>query len=165
VNDGGAFFAGASLFFVLAAISALVSVALAAGIGYWCMKVFEGKGRSAGAGFLLGFALTFFLSVAGAVAAVLVAYLWDAPATQAGPAASRLPPPPPPLSPEALTVATFTAATGWYGRRVVFDRGELQIEDVCVVLPGHVLAYARQGQISWASDAMREWIADWAARG
>jgi hypothetical protein len=129
------------------------------------MKVFESKGRSGGLGFLLGFALTFFFSVAGAVAAVVVAYLWDVPVAQTEPAAPRLPPPAPPLSPDALTVATFTAATGWHGRRILFDRGQLQIEGVCTVLPPDVLAYARRGQVSWASDAMRDWVADWAARG
>jgi hypothetical protein len=161
---GGALFTGMSvLIFVLVATVA-AGLALAVGIGYWCMRVFEGKGRSGGAGFLLGFALTFFFSVAGAVAALVVAYLWDVPVAQSEPAAPRLPPPAPPLSPEALTVATFTAATGWYGRRIAFDRGALQIEGVCAVLPAHVLTYARQGQVTWASDAMREWIAEWAAR-
>ena len=95
----------------------------------------------------------------------MVAYLWDVPVAQPEPAAPRLPPPAPPLSPEALTVATFTSATGWYGRRIVYDRGLLQIEGVCTVRPADVLDYARQGHLAWASEAMREWVADWAARG
>ena len=61
-------------------------------------------------------------------------------------------------------MATFTSATGWSGRRILSDRGMLQIEGVCTVLPADVLAYARQGQISWASDTMREWIVGWTAR-
>jgi hypothetical protein len=165
MTDGDAVFAGMSFFFIAVAVVTIAGVVLSAAIGYWCMKVFESKGRSGGAGFLLGFALTFFFSVAGAAAAVAVAYLWDAPLAQPDPAAPRLPPPAPPLSAEALTVATFTSATGWYGRRVVYDRGLLQVEGVCVVLPAHVQDYARNGQVEWASDAMRDWIADWAARG
>ena len=165
MTDGGAVFAGMSFFFFMMVLTVVAGLALAVGIGYWCMKVFESKGRSGGAGFLLGFALTFFFSVAGAVAALVVAYLWDAPASPSQPAASRLPPPAPPVSPEALTVATFSAATGWYGRRILFDRGALQIEGVSTVLPAHVLSYAQKGQVSWASDAMGEWVADWAARG
>ena len=87
MTDGGAFVAGISFLFAAVAIVTIAGVALAVGIGYWCMKVFEGKGRSGGAGFLLGFALTFFFSVAGAVAALVVAYLWDVPVAQTGPAA------------------------------------------------------------------------------
>ena len=165
MTDGGAVFAGASFFFVAVAIFTIAGVALSAGIGYWCMKVFEGKGRSGGAGFLLGFALTFFFSIAGAAAAVAVAYLWDVPLAQPEPAAPRLPPPPPPLGPEALTVATFTSATGWYGRRILFDRGALQLEGICLLTPAYVLAYARQGHLTWASDALCDWVTDWAARG
>jgi hypothetical protein len=165
MTDGSAAFAGATFLFVVIAVSTIAWLALSVAVGYWCMKVFEGTGRSGGAGFLLGFALTFFLSIAGAVAAIVVAYLWDVPVAQGGPAAPRLPPPAPPLSPEALTVATFTSATGWHGRRIVYDRGLLQIEGVCPVLPGQVLDYARQGHITCASDVLRDWIADWAARG
>jgi hypothetical protein len=165
MTDGDAVFAGMSFFFVVVAVVTIAGLVLSAAIGYWCMKVFESKGRSGGAGFLLGFALTFFFSVAGAVAAVVLAYVWDAPLAQTGAAATRLPPPAPPLGPDALTVATFTGATGWYGRHVLFDRGVLQVEGVCVVLPADVLAYARQGQVSWESDAMRDWVADWAGRG
>jgi len=35
----------------------LLGVALPVCIGYWCMTVFRGKGRSAGAGFALGSSL------------------------------------------------------------------------------------------------------------
>jgi len=53
----------------------LIDLLIAAGIGYWCMVLFRGKGRSAGGGFALGFLLTFFFSIIGAVAAVLISYL------------------------------------------------------------------------------------------
>jgi len=54
MTDGDAVFAGMSLFFVVAALVTIAGLALSAGIGYWCMKVFEGKGRSGGMGFLPG---------------------------------------------------------------------------------------------------------------
>jgi hypothetical protein len=164
VTDGGAVFAGLGFLLVVLAVVVVGSVLVAIGIGYWCMKLFESKGRSGGAGFLMGFALTVVFSVAGAVAALVVAYLWDAPVTGSGQAPAAAPgPPPPPASAEALTIADFTSVTGWCGRRILFDRGLLQVEGVCAVLPAHVLAYARQGYIRWASDAMRDWIEEWAA--
>ena len=165
MTDGGALFAGMSSLVLIVTIFAITGILLAIGIGYWCMKVFESKGRPGGTGFLMGFALTFFLHVAGAVAAVVIAYCWDASASPFAPAAPRLPPPAPPLSPDALTVATFNSATGWSGRCIVHDRGLLQIEGVCTVLPAHVLTYARRGEITWASDALRGWIEEWAAGG
>lgn len=53
----------------------IVSLLLAPLVGVWCMLVFRTKGKSAGAGFALGLLLTLFLSMAGAVVALLVAYL------------------------------------------------------------------------------------------
>ena len=57
----------------------LLIIALAllvdAGVGFWCMTVFRRRGKSAAGGFTLGFLLTFFFTVLGAVAAVLIAYL------------------------------------------------------------------------------------------
>lgn len=44
-------------------------------IGYWCMRVFRSKGRSAGGGFAMGFFLTLFLSAAGAVIALVISYM------------------------------------------------------------------------------------------
>jgi hypothetical protein len=52
----------------------LLGVALLVYIGYWCMTIFRGKGRSAGAGFALGFFLTPFFSLLGALAAVVITY-------------------------------------------------------------------------------------------
>jgi hypothetical protein len=168
VTDGGQLLAGMGFLLLAVAITAVAGVLLAAGIGYWCMRVFESRGRPGGWGFLLGFALTFFLSVAGAVAAVVIAYLWEDPVAQpvlplaTGYGPSSWPPAP---GPEALTVATFGPSTGWWGRRILFDRGALQVEGVATVLPRHVQDYVRSGQADWASGAMRDWIAQWAARG
>jgi hypothetical protein len=52
----------------------LVWIAIPVAIGQWCSSVFGGKNRSQQAGFALGFLLTFFFSVAGAVIAVVIAY-------------------------------------------------------------------------------------------
>ena len=53
-------------------IIALVQVAVPSAVGYWCMAAFRDKGRPEAKGFLLGFLLTFCLSLVGAVAAVLI---------------------------------------------------------------------------------------------
>lgn len=72
----------------------LLIIALAllvdAGIGFWCMSVCRRKGKSAAGGFALGFLLTFFFTVVGAVAAVLIAYLSRPGADLGRPAAPRL---------------------------------------------------------------------------
>jgi len=52
----------------------LLGVALLVYIGYWCMTIFRGKDRSAGAGFALGFFLTLFFSLLGALAALVITY-------------------------------------------------------------------------------------------
>jgi hypothetical protein len=127
---------------------------ISAGIGYWCMTVFRGKGKSAGAGFALGFFLTLVLSVLGAVIALLIAYL-QSPAVTVGAARAV---PPPPVSPSAQTVATFGATTGWHGKRIVYDAGSILIEGVGPVSAPGVLSYEQQGQIEWASPEMRDWI-------
>lgn len=138
---------------------------IAAGIGYWCMVVFRGKGKSPGAGFALGFFLTLFLSVIGAVIALLIAYL-QGPASPAGTYASGIaPPPPPPVSPDARAIATFGPTTGWHGKRIVYDAGSILIEGVGPVSARDVLSYEQQGQIDWASLGMRDWIVGLAGSG
>jgi hypothetical protein len=128
------------------------------GIGYWCMTVFRSKGKSAGGGFALGFLLTLFLSVIGAIVAMLIAYL-SSPAPSASTRPSAVAPlPPPPVSPNAQTIATFGPTTGWHGKRIVYDAGSIVIEGVGPVSAPGVLSYEAQGQIEWASPAMRDWI-------
>ena len=134
-----------------------VGFLISAGIGYWCSAVFKGKGKSAGAGFALGFFLTLFLSVLGAVIALLIAYL-QSPATMISSVVGAVPPPPPPVSPSAQMIATFGPTTGWHGKRIVYDAGSILIEGVGPVSAPGVLSYERQGQIEWASPAMRDWI-------
>jgi hypothetical protein len=52
----------------------IMSVALSAGIGFWCLTLFQGAGKNKWLGFLLGFALTFVFFVVGAGVALFVAY-------------------------------------------------------------------------------------------
>lgn len=144
---------GAPELIILIVIGLLIPI----GIGYWCMVVFRGKGKSAGAGFALGFFLTLFFSVVGAVIAMLIAYL-QSPATAGAVQAAALAPPPPPVSPSAQTIATFGPTTGWQGKRIVYDAGGIVIEGVGPVSPSGVLSYEAQGQIEWASPAMRDWL-------
>lgn len=140
----------------------VVGLIIPIGIGYWCMVVFRNKGKSAGAGFAVGFFLTLFFSLVGAVIALLIAYL-QSPASSAGaqgvPQAGDFAPlPPPVVSPSAQTVATFGPTTGWHGKRIVYDAGSIVIEGVGPVSASGVLSYEAQGQIEWASPAMRDWL-------
>ena len=156
---------GAPELIIILALAILVPVA----IGYWCMTVFRGKGRSAGGGFALGFFLALFFSLLGAIAAVLIAYLLPplappgAPGVAGAAAVPGTPPPPPPVSPSAQTIATFGLSTGWHGKRIVYDAGTILIEGVGPVSAPGVLSYEQQGQIEWASPAMRDWIVGVAA--
>jgi len=50
----------------------LLAVVLPLGIGYWCMTISRGKGRSVGGGFALGFLLTHFLSLLDTVVALVI---------------------------------------------------------------------------------------------
>jgi hypothetical protein len=139
-------------------IIVIIGLLIPIGIGYWCMVVFRRKGKSAGAGFALGFFLTFFLSLIGAVIAMLIAYLQSPASAGAVPGAALAPSPPPPVSPSAQTIATFGPTTGWYGKRIVYDAGGIVIEGVGPVSASGVLSYETQGQIEWASAAMRDWL-------
>ncbi len=135
------------------------AILIPVGIGYWCMRVYRGKGYSAGAGFAIGFALTLFLSLIGAVVALLIVYL-SRPSTPALARGAPVPPPPQTAGPNAQVIATFGPTTGWNGRRIVFDNGALLIEGVGPVSGQGVESYAKNGQIAWQSQAMRDWIAD-----
>jgi hypothetical protein len=128
------------------------------GIGYWCMKVFRGKGKSPALGFVAGFFLTLFLSLLGAVVAMLIAYLQSPASSERTTIGPPAPPPPPAVSAHAQTIATFGHTTGWQGKRIVYDAGSIVIEGVGPVSAPGVLSYEAQGQIEWASPAMRDWL-------
>ncbi len=137
----------------------LLTILIPIGIGYWCMVVFRGKGHSAGAGFAIGFVLSFFFSLIGAVIALLIVYL-SSPPNPLPVAGTPVPPPPQTAGPTAQTIATFGSSTGWQGKRIVYDNGELMVEGIGPVSAQGVLSYEEQGQIDWASPAMRAWIVD-----
>ena len=139
-------------------LGSAVLLLIAGGIGYWCMTVFRAKGRSAGGGFALGFFLTLFFTVLGAIAALLIVYLSGPAAADRGYGEGFVPQPPPPVSPDAQMIATFGPTTGWHGRRIIYDAGRIVIEGVGSVSAPGVLSYEEQGQIEWASPAMRDWL-------
>jgi hypothetical protein len=53
---------------------AIVSLALSAGIGVWCLVLYQSAGKKGWLGFLLGFALTFVFFIVGAGVALFIAY-------------------------------------------------------------------------------------------
>jgi hypothetical protein len=128
------------------------------GIGYWCLLVFRRKGKSSTAGFALGFLLTLFLSLIGAITALLIAYLSRP--SGVTPVGGGSPVPPPAASPEARVIATFGPSTGWHGKRIVYQDGVLLIDGVGTVSLKAVQSYAKKGQIEWESPAMQSWVAD-----
>lgn len=69
------------LSYTMIVISFVVLVALAVVIGFWCMAIFRGKGRSPGAGFALGCITTLFspllIPIVG-LASMPLMRMWDA---------------------------------------------------------------------------------------
>ena len=54
--------------------AAIISLVLSAGIGVWCMMLYQRAGKKGWLGFLLGFALTFVFFIIGAGVALFLAY-------------------------------------------------------------------------------------------
>jgi len=61
-------------------------------------------------------------------------------------------------------IATFNATTGWTGRRITFTAGSFLLDGHGPVAAADVLAYGQRGQLDWAHDGMRTWVAQLAAR-
>ena len=57
----------------------LIMIGVPIAVGYWCMTVFRGNGRSPGWGFALGFLASWFLPMVGAIIAVVIAYAIGSP--------------------------------------------------------------------------------------
>ena len=53
---------------------AIISLVLSAGVGVWCMTLYQSAGKKGWLGFLLGFALTFVFFIVGAGVALFLAY-------------------------------------------------------------------------------------------
>jgi hypothetical protein len=130
----------------------MLGLAISCGIGYWCMNVFRTRGRSAAAGFALGFLLSFFFPLIGALIALVISYGRSGPGEQW--AASTLPATPPRL------IATFGPATGWVGRTITYDGRGFCIEGIGQVTAKGLLSYDEQSLVEWAHEGMREWVMD-----
>ena len=52
----------------------IMSLVVAAGVGVWCMMVYQDAGKKGWVGFLQGFVLTFVFWIIGAGVALFVAY-------------------------------------------------------------------------------------------
>jgi len=63
----------------------------------------------------------------------------------------------------AVPTATFGPTTGWVGRSISFEHQEFILDGHGQVTPEAVLQYDRLGQLVWAYDGLREWVAQLAA--
>jgi hypothetical protein len=70
-----------------------------------------------------------------------------------------------PKSPQPAVVATFGPTTGWVGKTISYEDGRFTLEGVGPLTAADVLAYDRQGYISWAYAGMREWVQQVATAG
>jgi len=71
----------------------------------------------------------------------------------------------PATSPQPAVVATFGPTTGWVGKMISYEDGRFTLEGVGPLTAADVLAYDRQGYISWAYAGMREWVQQVATGG
>jgi predicted permease len=171
-------------------LALVIMVLIPVGLGFWCMAIFRGKGRSAVGGFFLGLGVAFVSPLVGLVVtrraagpAWIVVVVWAVGvitvlavsyglSTVTSRAAHPQRPgglPPvalaqPALQPPAL-IATFGPTTGWVGRAITYDYRGFVIEGVGGTTPQQVLAYADQGHLTWASAGMRAWVASVAVAG
>jgi len=65
----------------------------------------------------------------------------------------------------AIVVATFGPTTGWVGKTISYEDGRFALEGVGPLTAADVLAYDRQGHISWAYAGLREWVQQVATGG
>lgn len=88
--------------------------------------------------------------------------LWSGPTPTPSSAGSQMPA----TSPQpAIVVATFGPTTGWVGRTISYEDGRFTLEGVGPLTAADVLAYDRQGHISWAYAGLREWVQQVATGG
>jgi DNA polymerase-3 subunit epsilon len=64
-----------------------------------------------------------------------------------------------------VIVATFGPTTGWAGRRIVFEDGQIVLVGHGPILAAHVVEYDRQGHLVWPYDGMRTWVYGQCANG
>jgi len=58
-----------------------------------------------------------------------------------------------------MIVATFNAATGSAGKTVTYDAGRFILEGHGEITAQAIWEYGQQGQLDWASDGTRAWVA------
>jgi hypothetical protein len=58
-----------------------------------------------------------------------------------------------------MLVATFNSTTGWDGKTVAFENGQFALEGHGLITALDVLEYDRKGNLTWAYDGLREWVA------
>lgn len=58
-----------------------------------------------------------------------------------------------------MVIATFGPITGWAGKTIAFENGQFTLEGHGPITAQDVLEYDRQGQLVWAYDGLREWVA------
>ena len=57
-----------------------------------------------------------------------------------------------------MLIATFGPTTGWVGKTITRDGDVFMLERGGPVWAADVLAYERQGQLSWAADDSKEFV-------
>lgn len=57
-----------------------------------------------------------------------------------------------------MLIATFGSTTGWSGKTIDYDSGVFTLEGHGPISVEDVLAYDREGHLTWAYDGLREWV-------
>ncbi|MEI6500506.1 MAG: SHOCT domain-containing protein [Armatimonadota bacterium] len=57
-----------------------------------------------------------------------------------------------------MLIATFNASTGWSGKTITFENEQFILGDHGRISATDVLAYDRQGQLTWAYQGLSEWV-------
>ncbi|MEI6450143.1 MAG: YCF48-related protein [Actinomycetes bacterium] len=64
-----------------------------------------------------------------------------------------------------MVIATFGPSTAWVGKAITFENGRFVLEGKGPIAAVNVLAYDREGHLSWAYAGLREWVEQVAAGG
>lgn len=58
-----------------------------------------------------------------------------------------------------MLIATFGPSTGWAGKTIDYEGGVFTLEGHGQITASDVLAYDQRGDLEWAYDGLREWVA------
>lgn len=58
-----------------------------------------------------------------------------------------------------MLIATFNASTGWVGKTITRSGDVYALEDHGTIRPADIMRYDVAGQLAWASEEMRAWVA------